>query len=121
MKNHSASLKPTHGMDASAQTLNLQSDVKAAELNDLVFRDYSQSLKNWSITPTPVHLATFGEGLVKAVYDQHHFYKARRNEDQKFQVIYVGNQNKTKKSSCGLSYGDTFMDVPLSLLNVYGK
>ena len=91
MKNHSASLKPTHGMDASAHTLILQSDVKAAELNDLVFRDYSQSLKNWSNTPASVHLTTFGEGLVKVVYDRYHFYKARRNESHKFQVIYVGN------------------------------
>jgi len=53
MKNHSASLKPTYGMDASAQILNLQSDAKAAELNDLVFCDYSQSLKNGPIRRHP--------------------------------------------------------------------
>ena len=45
IKNHSASLKPTMGMDSLAQTLNLQSDIKAAQLEEIIFKDYKYSNK----------------------------------------------------------------------------
>jgi len=65
MKNHSASLKPTMGMDFSTQTLNLQSDIKAAELEEIIFKDYKYSNKKWSNTPTAPYTTTFAEGLTQ--------------------------------------------------------
>ena len=45
-KNHNASLKPTMGMDSSAQTLNLQSDIKAAQLEGIIFKITNTATRN---------------------------------------------------------------------------
>ena len=34
LKEHSANIKPTMNMDTSAQTINIQQDIKAAELTE---------------------------------------------------------------------------------------
>ena len=113
MKNHSAALKPTHGMDVSTQTLNLQSDIKAAELNELIFRDYSETDKK----------------VVQYTYISAYYYFWRRsckgsvwsiplvwtheNRANNFQVAYVGGQDEADKSPVDLSEEDSFMCVPL--------
>ena len=56
MKNHSAAMKPTMNLDTSSQTLNLQSDIKAAELEEMIYRDYHCTDKIFSqYTEFPIH------------------------------------------------------------------
>ena len=92
MKNHSAAMKPTMNLDTSAQTLNLQSDLKAAELEDMIYRDYHCTDKHWSDSPSSPFTTTFGEGLINAVYERRHLYHAIRVGLNSFQVTFVGSQ-----------------------------
>ena len=78
LKSHSSSLKPTQGMDTSAQTLNLQADIKAGQMDEIIFNDYQNNNKMWSDWPTSPYTTTFAEGLINAVYNRRHLYTVRR-------------------------------------------
>ena len=112
MKNHSASLKPTMGMDSSAQTLNLQSDIKAAQLEEIIFKDYKYSNKKWSNTPTAPYTTTFGEGLIKEVYCRLPLYVSKRVDVSTFQVLYEGCE-----ASVDIEDLKYYEDVPLPLFD----
>ena len=72
-KSHTAAVQPTMDMDNAAQTMNLQSDLKACELEEIVYNDYQKTVKKWSDTLTSPHSTSFGEGLMAEVY-KHCFY-----------------------------------------------
>ena len=119
MKNHSAALKPTMGMDTSAHTLNLQSDIKAAEMDEIIFGDYKNSDKRWSSHPTAPYTTSFGEGLIKATYERSPLYTTRRVGDKSFQVMYGDDPNKNSvpkiKADFETEDCDDFNDVPIPL------
>jgi hypothetical protein len=47
LKNHSAALNPTMDMDTSAKTFNLQQDLKAAEIEEIIYYDFTHTDKRW--------------------------------------------------------------------------
>ena len=89
LKSHSSSLKPTQGMDTSAQTLNLQADIKAGQMDEIIFNDYQNNNKMWSDWPTSPYTTTFAEGLINTVYNRHHLYTVWRVAERTFQVEFT--------------------------------
>ena len=87
-KNHSAPLQPQMSMDRSAQTLSLQSNLKAAELGELVYQDYICTNKTWRTSPSSKRTTMFGEGLVQSVYKRRLLYQATHTGSNIFQSFY---------------------------------
>ena len=78
-------------MDTASQTVNVQQDLKAAELSELVFGDFERTHKSWSKNPTAPYTTTFGEGLIKEVTDRVKLYIAIRVSQRAFQVFFIGD------------------------------
>ena len=60
-------MQPTINLDTSAKALNTQADLKAAEIEDIVMRDFEKPVKNWSTTSMSQYVTTFAEGLLKSI------------------------------------------------------
>ena len=104
-------------MDTAAKTLNVHTDIKTAQIEELICNDYRKS-KTWSNSPTSAHVTTFAEGLIKSVYDRRHLYKAVRVGERTFEVHYIGDPNKVGSQQDLLlehEKEDQFRDVPLPL------
>ena len=91
MKDHSVTLSATMGMDSAAKALNVQQDLKAAELNAIVERDFTHKNKNFSSLPTARYTHQRAEGIIKQIHDRKNLYSARRVGDRCFQVYYIGD------------------------------
>ena len=79
---------PTMGMDVASNQLNLQSDLKAAELDALCCSEFVNTEKTWSSNPTAPDLVSFGEGLVSAEYHRAHDKSDRRVGVARFEVRF---------------------------------
>ena len=64
IKNHSAPVTPVMGLDVSSSTLNLQANLKAAQLDACLHAEFSNTNKRWSDLPTSPYLLSFGEALM---------------------------------------------------------
>ncbi len=64
----------------AANAMNLQADLKAAELQDIVAQDFLKK-KNWSYSTTSEYVTTFAEGLLKAVTNRVSMYCSKRVEE----------------------------------------
>ena len=102
-------------MDTAAQTLNVQQDLKAEELSELVFGDFERTHKEWSNNPTAPYTTTFGEGLIKAVTDRVKLYTAIRVSESVFQVIFIGDNVLGVTNEGNSDLGDEYSNVPLPL------
>ena len=78
-------------MDMAAQTLNIQQDLKAAELSEIVFGDFDRTHKLWNNYPTAQFTTIFGESLVKIVNDRAKLYSIQRVDQKEFQVDFIGD------------------------------
>ena len=83
-------MRGNKGMDSSADTLNLQSDIKAAEMEAFMHGEFTRNDQNWSDTPTSARATSFGEGLFNAEYARRKHKSARRVGAREFEVVYDG-------------------------------
>ena len=102
-------------MDTAAQTLNVQQDLKAEELSELVFGDFERTHKSWSNNPTAPYTTTFGEGLIKGVTDRVKLYTAIRVSEIVFQVNFIGDNVLGVTNEGNSEQGDEYSNVPLPL------
>jgi len=58
LKSHSAALNPRMDMDTSAKTLKIQQDEKAAEIEDMIYYDFTHTDKRWSKLPTSPYIVS---------------------------------------------------------------
>jgi hypothetical protein len=91
MKSHSAGLKPIMDLDTSANTINTQTDIKVAELEEIIYRDYYFKHKRWSNLPTSPYTVSNAEAILKKMMSRVHLYKAIMTDDSVFQVFYTGD------------------------------
>jgi hypothetical protein len=91
MKSHSAKLKPTMDLDTSANTINTQTDIKVAELEEIIYRDYYFKHKRCSNLPTSLYTVSNVEAILKKMMSRVHLYKARMTDDSVFQAFYSGD------------------------------
>ena len=115
IKDHCAGLKPTMNMDTAAKTLNVQQDLKAEELSELVFGDFERTHKSWSDFPTAPYTTTFGESLIKGVNDRVKLYSAIRVSESEFQVNFIGDNVVGVNNEGNSEQGDEYLHVPLPL------
>ena len=54
-------------LDTAARTINIQQDIKVAELEELICADYEKSDKLWSDLPTSPYTTTFAEGIIHVI------------------------------------------------------
>ncbi len=64
LKSHCAALNPRMDMDTSAKTLNIQQDLKAAEIEEMIYFDFTHTDKRWSKLPTSPYTVSLAEGLL---------------------------------------------------------
>ena len=102
-------------MDTAAKTLNVQQDVQAELLSELVFGDFDRPHKSWSNNPTAPYTTTFGEGLIKGVTDRVKLYLVIRVSENEFQVHYIGDNVVGDTESRPSEQGDEYLHVPLPL------
>lgn len=81
-------MKPTMGLNTSAKTLNLQSSLKAADLDANLHSQFVNRQKSWSNRPTSRHVTSFGEGLFVQEYVRTRHKRPRRVGPHHFQVRY---------------------------------
>ena len=115
IKDHCAGIKPTMNMDTAAKTLNVQQDLQAESLSELVFGDIERPDKSWSDNPTAPYTVTFGEGLIKSVTERVKLYIVVRIGVYEFQVHYIGDKVLDEKGDGQREEGDEYLNVPLPL------
>ena len=107
-------------MDTSAKTLNLQSDLKAAQLDELIYKDFLLSDKKWSTSTTSSRTMTLGEGLVQEVLSRFHLYTPVRIGPCLFEVLYCDPTPPLERMSSSFSDieredHDDFKNIPIPL------
>ena len=119
MKSHSAPLKGTHGVNKAACALNTQSDLKAAELNQICHKEFMDNNKTWSESITARHTGNFGEGLIKEEYNRESFYRGKYVGDMEFEVTYVGDSTGREQGSRQIEEDgcDDFPDAPVPVFS----
>ena len=105
-------------MDTSAKTLNLQSDLKAAELADIIYQDFQYKDKRWSDSATSEFVTTFCEGLLFETNDRLSLYKTVRVGLSEFEVHYTGDNDESQSDdNSNASTKDYFSKVPIPLFS----
>ena len=119
MKSHSAPLKGTHGVNKAASALNTQSDLRAAELNQMCHKEFMDNNKTWSESITARHTGNFGEGLIKEEYNRESFYRGKYVGDMEFEVTYVGDSTGREQGSRQIEEDgcDDFPDAPVPVFS----
>ena len=113
-------MQPTMSMDTSAKTLNLQSDLKAAQLDELIYQDYLLSDKKWCTSASSSRTMTLGEGLVQEVLSRFHLYTPVRIGQRLFEVLYCDPKPASERMSSSFSDieredHDDFKNIPIPL------
>ena len=116
MKDHSMSLSATMGMDSAAKALNVQQDLKGAELNAIVERDFTHKNKNFSSLPTARYTHQRAESIIKQIHDRKNLYSARRVGDRCFQVYYIGDMADVLRAELN-TCKDLSGEVPVPLFS----
>jgi hypothetical protein len=80
-------------LDTSAKTINTQTDIKVAELEEIIYRDVYFQRKCWSQLPTSPYTVSHAEGLLNNTMSRIPLYDAKMIEIGIFQVTYVGPKN----------------------------
>jgi hypothetical protein len=79
-------------MDTSTHTIDMRTDIKAAELEENIYRDVYFQHKCWSQLPTAPYTVNNAEGLLNHMMAWISLYKAKRVLDSGlFQVFYIGD------------------------------
>ena len=71
-------------MDMAAKTLNIQQDLKVAELAELIFGDYEGTNKCWGTYPTTPYTITLTDGQIKIINDRAVLYTVKRDDRREF-------------------------------------
>ena len=117
MKNNAAAVNPTMNMNTAAKAMNMQSDIKASSLEEVVYMDFTKSHKKWSKYPTAPHTTTIAEGAIVSVMERKSLYQCTRVELNEFQCQYAGSDSLAEE----MPYDDDdesdtdFGDVPIPL------
>ena len=77
-------------LDTSAKTINTQTDIKVAELEEIIHRDVYFRHKRWSQLPASPYTVSHAEGLLNNTMSRIPLYDAKMIEIGIFQVTYVG-------------------------------
>ena len=102
-------------MDTAAQTLNIQQDLKAAKLSELVFGDSQRTHKLWSNYPTTPFTTTFAKSLTKIVNNQSKLYSIQRVGQKEFQVNFIGDNVSGDNNDETSEQDNEFKQVPKPL------
>jgi len=105
-------------LDTAARTINIQQDIKVAELEELICADYEKSDKLWSDLPTSPYTTTFAEGIIHVIAHRSSLYTVVCVGKNMFQVKFIGDipteQNTTIHEPVVFDE-DEFKSVPLPL------
>jgi len=105
-------------LDTAAKTINIQQDLKATELKELVYADYSKRNKLWSSLPTTPYTTTIGEGLTKRVHERSYLYSGKRTGSNTLQIRFIGHDSNKHVFDESTQLGeDAFKNVPLPLFS----
>ena len=77
LKSHSTPMKPTMNMDTSVKCLGIQSNLKVAELDEIIIQDYKKRNKQWSSNLTSSFTTTFAEGIIDKIYSNASSHSAK--------------------------------------------
>ncbi len=95
LKKHSAPMQPTMNLDTSSKTLNLQANLKAREVEEIIFNDYHYSHKTWSSLPTAPYTTTLAEGIINGIMKRSLLYGCKRLDTSEFEVEFlVGDEDQ---------------------------
>jgi hypothetical protein len=62
-------------IDTSAKTLNIQQDLKAAEIEEMTYFDFTHTDKRWSKLSTSPYTVSLAEGLLLKMMSRIHLYE----------------------------------------------
>ena len=102
-------------MDTAANTLNIQQDLKVAELDKLFFDDYRRTSKCWSDYLTTPFTTIFAEGLNKTVNDRAKLYNVQCDGEKECQVHFIGDNVLSDDFNAPSEQDDEFWKVPIAL------
>ena len=107
-------------LDTSAQTQNLQSSIKAADLESFLHLEFTRSDKTWSDKPTSAHTTSFAEGLLQVEYERSQKKSVKRVGQKTFHVEMMDADNNTSASEVppyDVDDMDDFQHVPIPLFS----
>ncbi len=82
-------MQPTMNLDTSSKTLNLQANLKAREVKEIIFNDYHYSNKTWSYLPTAPYTTTLAEGIINGIMKRLSLYECKRVDTSEFEVEFL--------------------------------
>ena len=100
-------MQPTMNVNTAAETLNLQTNVKVSEIEEMISNDYLNPDKRWSTNPSAPFLTRFGAR--SAVYPRVDNYDAVRVGARSFQgcckADEIGSDGAKELESVLLGFG----------------
>jgi hypothetical protein len=117
MKSHSAAIKPTIDMGTSAKTINTQTDIKVAELKEMLYRDVHFRHKQWSQLPTAPYTVKNAEGILNKMMSRIPLYEAKMVDVGMIQVFYIGPPGLDNMNSTELKKEDKSLDSTIQLFS----
>ncbi len=95
-------------VDPSAKTLNIQTNIKVVECNELIYQEAMYNHKKWSQLPTSSFLVSVAEGILQGIMNRVNQYHACLVSKSKcntvFQVSYMGGDQVHKLSESPEQY-----------------
>ena len=85
-------------LKTSADAMNVQANLRADELDEIIMRDFAKPTKMWSKSPTSKFVTSFAGGLIKSVADRTSLYRVIRVGKDSFQVEYIGDRDNNGSS-----------------------
>jgi len=107
-------------LDTSAQTQNLQSSIKAADLEFFLHLEFTRTDKTWSDKPTSAHTTSFAEGLLQVEYERSQKKSVKRVGQNTFHVEMMDADNRISASEVppyDVDDSDNFQHVPIPLFS----
>ena len=62
-------------IDTSSKTLNIQQDLKAAEIEEMIYFDFAHTDKRWLKLSTSPYTVSLAEGLLLKMMSRIHLYE----------------------------------------------
>ncbi len=86
-------MQPTMNMNTSAMTLNMQTNLEVAKVEETIYKDYHLSNKTWPSFPTSLYTTTAAEGLIISTIERELLHTCKRVDSAMFEVSFCGGCN----------------------------
>ncbi len=108
-------MQATMTLHTSSNTLNMQANIKAKEIEEIIFNDFHHSNKTWSSLPTSPYTTTVAEGITTGIMSHASLYLYKQANVDEFQVLFDDASAVHNSSDNEIEDNSDIQTVPIPL------